>query len=240
MGIKKYIIVFLSLVFAVNFAAVNFAFATVETHPYAAVHGDSVTGQIESDDSIHLAIGSSNAGTSGFVFQGGEAGSISAIADGGGGEITVTAAGHGLSAGEIVSLVGDTGYDELYEVQSVDGNDFNVTAVYSATGTGTYIRGINFTVLSGAEGIYEAGGGFTGNNSTGGATFYFYIVKNTTATIVFGRTFSNSVDTGNAGSEGAIIDLVPGDIVSFGFVNTSSASDIEQDVLNILLKRLAR
>lgn len=212
---------------------------SILTQPYAALRGESVTGIIETSGEVHLAIGSSLEGLNKFEFQAGEVGSITAIADGGGGELKVTTTGHTLLAGEIIALVGGTGYDGLYEVQSVDVNDFYITGVYVATGTGTYIRGVNFKALTGSAGKYDVGGGFTGKCATGGATFMFYLVHNTTEILAFGRTFANSVDTGNSSSPGMYLEIAEGDIISFGFKNTTGTANIEQDVLNILLKRIA-
>lgn len=210
------------------------------TPPFAGVHGESIVGLVFSQTDIHLAIGSSESCSNKFLFQDGDAGSITAIADGGGGELEITAAGHDLSIGEYVSLVGGTGYAGIHRVNDVDGDDFEITGVFGSTGTGTYIRGINFTALGGSAGKHEAGGGFTGRNSTGGARFEFYIIVNDVAQIVFGRTFSNSVDTGNAGTDGSCIDIAVGDKISFGFANLSGTSNIDQDVLDIIVKRISR
>ncbi len=52
-----------------------------------------------------------------------------------------TSAAHGLIVGAEVELLGDTGYDALYDVTAVDddspGFTFDVTATFVATGTGT-------------------------------------------------------------------------------------------------------
>ena len=53
------------------------------------------------------------------------------------GDITVTAT-HALVVGDMVELDGDTGYDDTYDVTAVSGTTtFDVTATFSATGTGT-------------------------------------------------------------------------------------------------------
>jgi hypothetical protein len=52
-------------------------------------------------------------------------------------DITVTANAHGLIAGDMVELDGDTGYDGTYDVNSATTNTFDVTATFVATGTGT-------------------------------------------------------------------------------------------------------
>ena len=66
---------------------------------------------------------------------------VSSIADSvtaSGTQIIVTTAAHGLVAGDMVILDGDTGYDGTYDViTAADTTTFEVAATYVATGTGT-------------------------------------------------------------------------------------------------------
>ncbi len=65
---------------------------------------------------------------------------ITAIADGGEGTIDVTAAGHIFSTGDTVIISGTTDYNDTYEINSVDGDKFNVTATYTSSQTGSALR----------------------------------------------------------------------------------------------------
>jgi hypothetical protein len=206
--------------------------------PFAGITGSEVTGTISTQDVIHLAVESSESGSNRMTFQSSEIGTITAISDAGGGNITVTAT-NTLTAEDPVSLVGGTGYDDIYQVVSATASNFVITAAFVATGTGTYLRGVNFEVQNGADGLYKAGGSFTGKSSAGGADFDFYIVINDTAEFVFARTFANTTDKGNAGIKGLLITLSVGDRISFGFANTSGTANLIQEKLDILIERLS-
>lgn len=64
-------------------------------------------------------------------------GDITAFADAGSGQVTVTSAGHGLSNGEIVWII-DTDYTSKYTISNVTTNTFEITAVFTGTATGTW------------------------------------------------------------------------------------------------------
>jgi hypothetical protein len=73
---------------------------------------------------------------------------ITAVADAGGGDITVTtAAAHGLAAGQQISLYGTTTYDGLYLVVSAPTTTtYTITATFVATSTGFTVRGETFKI----------------------------------------------------------------------------------------------
>jgi hypothetical protein len=53
--------------------------------------------------------------------------SITAFADAGGGEVTVTAASHGFETDDIVTISGTTNYNGTFSVTKVDANNFKIT-----------------------------------------------------------------------------------------------------------------
>ena len=65
-------------------------------------------------------------------------GSITAIADGGGGEITLTSTAHGKVAGDKIIISGTTDYDGLFVVISVTTNTINIAEVYTSSQTGDW------------------------------------------------------------------------------------------------------
>jgi len=73
---------------------------------------------------------------------------ITAVADAGGGNITITATGHALYAGDVITIAGTTSYNGTFTVVTrTDANNFTVTATFVATETGTfkaYLSGLNF------------------------------------------------------------------------------------------------
>ena len=73
---------------------------------------------------------------------------ITAVADAGGGNITITSTGHALYAGDVITIAGTTSYNGTFTVVTrTDANNFTVTATFVATETGTfkaYLSGLNF------------------------------------------------------------------------------------------------
>jgi hypothetical protein len=69
-------------------------------------------------------------------------GSVTAVADGGGGTISCTSTRHLLTTGESVTHTGftDSAYNGDFTVTVVDANTYKVTAVYTATDTGTWTK----------------------------------------------------------------------------------------------------
>ncbi|MHC4180582.1 MAG: hypothetical protein ACYSWU_24035 [Planctomycetota bacterium] len=67
-------------------------------------------------------------------------GSITAVADGGGGTIQITSAAHGLENGDVVKVTecADAAYNITAEISGVTTDTFKYTAVWTATDTGTW------------------------------------------------------------------------------------------------------
>jgi len=68
-----------------------------------------------------------------------QTGSITAFADAGGGQVTVTSAAHGLSNGDVVTISGTTNYNGTFEITNVTTNTFEITDTWVANdATGTW------------------------------------------------------------------------------------------------------
>lgn len=66
-------------------------------------------------------------------------GSISSVADAGGGQLTITtSAAHGLSDNDRVNITGTTNYDGAYTITNTTGTTFEITATWVATETGSW------------------------------------------------------------------------------------------------------
>lgn len=73
---------------------------------------------------------------------------ITAFANAGGGEVTVTAATHGFQTDDIVTITGTTSYDGTFNVTRVDANNFKITDTFvadDATGTASQERFLDLT-----------------------------------------------------------------------------------------------
>lgn len=80
-----------------------------------------------------IALRVSTAGLmSGFTFHSGSTGAITVYADGTGGTVLVTSAGHGLSDGDIISIRGTTNYNGVFEVSAVTTDTFKITDTWVA------------------------------------------------------------------------------------------------------------
>lgn len=93
-----------------------------------------------SKDNAYFAIGSSAISTYLFKYSGTSTGSITAFADAGGGEVTVTSASHPMQNGNTVTITGTTNYNGTYIISGVAANTYNITATWvsdDATGTWT-------------------------------------------------------------------------------------------------------
>ena len=77
-------------------------------------------------------------------------GTITAYADAGGGEVTVSCAAHGLSAGNGVKIRGSTNYNGAYSVVSTNADDFNVTVAWAGDDAAGY-AGTLFPLDSGED-----------------------------------------------------------------------------------------
>lgn len=74
--------------------------------------------------------------------------SITAFADAGGGEVTVTAAAHGFVTDDIVTISGTTSYNGTFNITKVDANNFKITDTWvadDATGSASQERFLDLT-----------------------------------------------------------------------------------------------
>jgi len=79
----------------------------------------------------------------GNVTEPATSGAITAFADAGGGQVTVTSAGHGLSNGNSVTISGTTNYDGVYTISNVATDTFEITATWvSDDATGQWLHGL--------------------------------------------------------------------------------------------------
>jgi hypothetical protein len=69
-----------------------------------------------------------------------QTGAITAFADAGGGDVTVTSAGHGLGVGDEVTISGTTNYNGTFRIQARTVNTFDITDTWvSDDATGTWV-----------------------------------------------------------------------------------------------------
>lgn len=123
---------------------------------------------------------------------------IASIADAGGGDITVTTTGtHGLAVGDIVSQtnLADSAYVGMFKVLTVPTTTtYTVTAVFTATDTGTMDQPATLTCTPIAAGTYAIDYSLSGTTSTNNETFDFEIFND--AVEITGTKRTNKFGTG--------------------------------------------
>jgi len=194
------------------------------TGEYQAITANAVTGLLN-----------------GFTFDAGLLGEIASIATDAGG-ILVTDVGHGLSAGNIITINGcatggNEAYNGIFEVLTVPSTStFTVGATYNADDTGYWQKGASLTCN--ATGVYGGSWASTGIAATNGHVFDFCPVVNTTIAeaACARRTFSNADYGSFSGTE--IVSLTAGDIITFVARNNSASGNITIRGLDLNLHRL--
>ena len=63
--------------------------------------------------------------------------SITAVADGPGANVIITAAGHEYTPGDIITQAATTDYDGDFVVQAINGDDYEIIETFNITQTGT-------------------------------------------------------------------------------------------------------
>jgi surface protein len=112
-----------------------------------------------------------------FTGSGWDTGSITAFADPGGGQVTVTTdAAHGYANNHVMRITGTTNYDGSYVISSVTATTFEITATFVATETGTWNATLQSGVtFSGGGSEYSVGAATTARGVLTGAPYSWTI-----------------------------------------------------------------
>jgi surface protein len=112
-----------------------------------------------------------------FTGSGWNSGSITAFADAGGGQVTVTtAAAHGYANNHVMRITGTTNYNGSYVISNVTATSFRITAAFVATETGTWNATLQSGVtFHGGNSTYSAGAATTARGVLTGAPYNWSI-----------------------------------------------------------------
>ena len=175
----------------------------------------------------------------GLEFEAGDSGAITAFADAGGGQVTVTSAAHDISEDDYISITGTTNYDGLYQVTNVQTNTFEITAAWVADdATGTWIHGTHAVIGEGQGGTYVYLASISATASAPNTTFDFTVINDTITNGLSRRKFSTSTDVGNASVMG-MVDASDGDHLSIGVRNITSSGNITINEATFLIFKVA-
>ena len=194
---------------------------------------NAVVTAIDTVNIYHPVYGKASEGiTDNFLFVAGESVNISAVADAGGGQVKVTtAAAHGYSTDDYVTIVGTTNYNGNYQVDSIGTTtEYYITKAFVATQTGRSIRGDRLVALD--DGNYRICVAISVSAVAPNKTFSFSTLYNTTICpkCRIDRYMSAS-DTGAIALTSAI-SISSGDWLSFSIANLTDATDITIKELN--------
>jgi len=114
---------------------------------------------IDADAGIHIY------GTSGAFTTSAVGTAITAFANPGGGEVTITSTSHGLVTGDYAYIRGTTNYNGSYTVTKLTDNTFKITATYTAEAGAGFVALIQTYV--GTDGNFYAVGGDIAINALG-------------------------------------------------------------------------
>lgn len=167
----------------------------------------------------------------GVTFDAGSAGAVTAVANAGGGDITVTSNGHGLLAGEPVYFAAQDGssYKGSYLVKTAATNTFTVTKPYVATATFNWYQPSTLRVST--AGIYLLNYNVTANSEGSSKNYKCEVSRSNNAAVTDldtsaeERLFSSGADYGNLVG-GCLVALNANDYVWLQTKCTSDASDL--------------
>jgi len=149
--------------------------------------------------------------------------------------VTVTAAGHGLAAGDVVTINDTTNYTGIYYVESISGNDFNITEAWNGDDAQGYVqRSGTLTCGAGSDGDYSLN--LSGNLSHDGNddTFVFCILHNLTpiTKMAFETRDANGDAVWPISISGIIESVAEGDKIGF-IHNGGSGAGLQISLSNI-------
>ncbi|HUW34772.1 MAG TPA: hypothetical protein VM223_24450 [Planctomycetota bacterium] len=205
--------------------------------------GMKITGdaaQSVPEASVDQAIyGGATGAVSNFTFTAGATVDITAYADGGGGKVTCTTAGHTFVNGDYIAITNTTNYNGVFIVSGVDGATFQITDTFNGDDEqGTARRGDRLVAAAGAGGTYIMG--FSVSTSEGGAAgstveYSGYINATQQGQALCRRKYANN-DVGNCGATGTLT-LAVGDHVWFA-MQSSGTNAITIEKANVVIHRI--
>lgn len=163
----------------------------------------------------------------GFTFSAGSTDAITVFADAGGGQVTVTSAGHGLSTGDIISISGTTSYNGVFTIANALTNTFEITDTFAGNdATGNWYKGDILTVDAEGAGDYDID--FSGFGTSAGSNddyAYKVFVNDTEQDETEAARHYKAPDDIGSFSGGSIVTLAVGDKLSFTITCTSNTSN---------------
>lgn len=187
------------------------------------LNDNAILTDIHEEDEWH-AIGDFSQGLlENFIYTVSDSDSITAFADAGDGQVTVTSAGHGLSTDTVITIVSTTNYDGIYQISNALTDTFEIEATWVATETGDWDKGTNLqTSVDGNFAFNYTYSLFDGVNKQ----FRMGVaVNDTIIEKCFARRSFGAIDTGNVGGT-CFVSLEENDIITLLIMNLTDSIGI--------------
>lgn len=223
--------------------ASNTGWKIFETAHYAnmLVHANAVATDINTVNIAHFVQGLfADEISEDFTFAAGSTGPISAFADAGGGQVTVTDTAHGLATGDIVSISGTTSYNGVFAIANSLTNTYEITDTFVADdATGNWYKGDSVTADVGSAGVYKVTWSAFGLTAGNNKDFLVEIFKNAIAqnTLDDKRRFQTTTDIGSING-GGIITIADGDIITFSLTGLTDTTNFTFEHISLSLHKL--
>lgn len=219
-----------------------------------------IGGMYEYENAISMGIDQQNtyhpfwtagvvAGTiDGWTFTAGAAGTFTAVADLGGGQMRfTTGALHGLANGRYIAITSASvaGYQPpnptMFKIANVGASTFDVTGTFTSTASGTWAAGACLTAGPAAGGKYTLDWDVTAKAASGANKQYkFEPLQNDTSNLDRGAAGQLMNSTGPQCCGGSVfLTVVAGDVIQMLCQNQTDTTDITIVDMNLRLERYA-
>jgi hypothetical protein len=161
---------------------------------------------------------------------------ITAVADAGGGIVTVTAAGHGLADNDIICITGTTDYNGVYLISGVTDDTYNVTAAYTSSQSGNGGNPSTITCWNDGHVLVAVSSVVEPDSTT--AMYQFGTFKETELITGSQREVDSSA-TSAVSYMGVqtVVEILPGQRIWLGARNITNADDLTFRYATFLVQR---
>ncbi len=216
---------------------------------YDSGNTDAFVVAAQDEDHSYHTNGLVAADLEGWAFDAGGGGTshaITVIADGvdAGVDIKVTTGTvHGLAVGGIVSQtnLADAAYVGVFKVKAIiDTTNYEVAAVFTATGTGTMDEAATLECLTGFAGVYSLSCSISGKPLTNNDEFEFKVFKDAAAVAgaLAEQTFPSTLKLDNVAIVAPPFSVAAGDKISLAVRNDDGSANIILQSMSMSLQRL--
>jgi hypothetical protein len=166
-------------------------------------------------------------------------GSITKFTDQGGGTVRVSSTGHGLSSGDFVSISGTTNYNGVFEIQSVQTDDFDITTAFiSDDATGTWDEPSYIEVSTGFGGVYAVHFNASAASAVASKEYLFEVFKNGSAQSELAAEKNYASTNEEHVSIQGVLSVAAGDRIFLTVQNLTDTTNITVKYANLTLYQI--